>query len=67
MTCISKYILTKYRNKCQVAADNYYEEISFIEDELREELNDDDLEIFISDGFPVGIGNMSRTMKLKHF
>lgn len=57
--------LKPYWRKVQRAYNDFYDELQFIEEDLRKKVRKD-LDIFMPDGYPVGIGNDDRTMPLIH-
>ena len=58
--------LKPYWKDVEQACNDFYDKINEIETKMNENLEREDLEIFMPDGYPVGIGNVERTMRLIH-
>ena len=56
----------KYFKLLEEAEEKFYEDVQFITSMMQQETKQDDIEFFEVDGHIIGIGNVSRTMKLIH-
>ena len=54
----------KYWKYLEEIEENFYRELSLLENVMRRETKVEDIEFFFGDGGVVGIGNESRTMEL---
>jgi len=54
----------KYFKELEKIEDKFYKDLSKLEERMSKETGIDDIEFFWCDNYIVGIGNVSRTMKL---
>lgn len=56
--------LKKHWEKLQKLEDEFYKKVDLLESVMQDDLDISDVEFFMSDGEYVGIGNITRTIKL---
>jgi hypothetical protein len=60
-------LLDKYQTKFQEIDYKYWQSLLLLEKKMKKETGISDIEFFWADGAVVGIGNVSKTMKLWQF